>query len=198
MAKHYLSSLILGVGVALTSPAMAAEETGGLPQLDLTTWPTQIFWLIVSFGIAYLLMWRVITPSITSVLEARHTRLNDDMRQARMAADEAEQMRISFEETLSNARSSAAMATREAVASAQADADKKNEAAAKRLGAKIDKAEAAIAKAKTAALREIGDVATDGAVAAVTAITGIKMTNAEAKKFVTKATTSMASTKERG
>ena len=89
-----------GIALVLTlntgSAFAAGESSGGLPQLDFTTWPTQIFWLVVSFALAYVLMWRVVTPRIGSVLEERHSRLDDDMQRAKQAADEAESMRISL------------------------------------------------------------------------------------------------------
>ena len=47
-----LGALTFGLAV-MASPALAAgESSGGLHQLDFTTWPTQIFWLVVSFTLA--------------------------------------------------------------------------------------------------------------------------------------------------
>ena len=177
--------LALGIAGALAAmPALAADEGGGLPQLDFTTWPTQIFWLVVSFGLAYLLMWRIVTPAIGSVLEERHTQVNSDMQRAKKATEEAEQMRVAFEAQLDDARAKAAEKTRETLAKAQAEAEKKGAEAAKRLAAKVEKAEAEVGKARGAALKEIDDVAADGAVDAAMSLAGIKVTKADAKKAV--------------
>ena len=177
-----LASGIAGSLVAL--PALAAEEEGGLPQLDLTTWPTQIFWLVVSFGLAYILMWKVVTPAIGGVLEERHTRVNDDMQRAKRAAEEAEQMRVDFEARLNDARAEASARTRESLAQAQAEADKKNDATSKRLASKVAKAEEEIVQAREAALKEIDSVATEGAIDAAKSLAGITVAKADANKAV--------------
>ena len=180
-AKSILTGL---AGLVAVAPALAAESEGGLPQLDFATWPTQVFWLVVTFTIAYLLMWRVVTPAIGSVLEERHGRVNDDMQRAKRATEEAEQMRVAFEARLAEARTDAAEQTRGTLAEAQAENDKKNAATAKRLAAKVEKAEAAINEARSAALKEIDAVAVDGAIDAASALADIKITKAEADKAV--------------
>ena len=177
-----------GLAIALTLSASSAyaagDSSGGLPQLDFTTWPTQIFWLVVSFALAYVLMWRVVTPRIASVLEERHGRLDDDMQRAKQAADEAEAMRISFEKTLADARAEAQEKTRSTLAAAVAEAEKKDAAVAKRLATKIGKAEAKIVEARDAALAELDDVAATSAADAVSTLAGIKVTKTDAKKAV--------------
>ena len=177
-----------GLAIALTLSASSAyaagDSSGGLPQLDFTTWPTQIFWLVVSFALAYVLMWRVVTPRIASVLEERHGRLDDDMQRAKQAADEAEAMRISFERQLADARAEAQEKTRSTLAAAVAEAEKKDAAVAKRLATKIGKAEAKIVEARDAALAELDDVAATSAADAVSSLAGIKVTKTDAKKAV--------------
>ena len=187
-------------GALAAMPAFAADDGGGggLPQLDFATWPTQIFWLVVSFTVAYLLMWRVVTPAIASVLEERHSRINDDMQRAKEDADEAEQMRTAFEARLSEARDDAAAKTRETLDAAQAEAEKKNADAAKRLAAKVDKAEAAVRDARAAALKEMNDVAAEGAISAASALAGVKVTKAEARKAVAAAAKSRPGSEEAG
>ncbi len=178
------AGLALTLSLTAGSAFAAGDSSGGLPQLDFTTWPTQIFWLVVSFALAYVLMWRVVTPRIASVLEERHTRLDDDMQRAKQAADEAETMRVSFEKTLTDARAEAQEKTRSTLAAAAAEADKKNAAAAKRLATKIGKAEAKIMEARDAALSELDDVAAVTAVDAASSLAGIKITKTDAKKAV--------------
>ena len=106
------------------------------------------------------------------------------MQRAKKATEEAEQMRVAFEAQLDDARAKAAEKTRETLAKAQAEAEKKGAEAAKRLAAKVEKAEAEVGKARGAALKEIDDVAADGAVDAAMSLAGIKVTKADAKKAV--------------
>ncbi|MGU9961534.1 MAG: F0F1 ATP synthase subunit B' [Candidatus Puniceispirillales bacterium WSBS_2018_MAG_OTU23] len=178
-------TFLAAVGMTIhTASAFAAGDSGGLPQLDFTTWPTQIFWLVVSFSLAYLLMSRIVTPSIASVLEDRHARLEDDMIRARESAGEAEQMRLAFEKTLMDARQESSDMAREATAVAVAEADKKNTAAAARLATKTGKSTDKIMEARKAALKELDDIAATSAIDAVARLTGIKITKADARLAV--------------
>lgn len=193
MTRTSLEKLSLSlIGITISTPVFAAgDSSGGLPQLDFSTWPTQIFWLIISFALAFVLMQRVVTPRIASVLEERHTRLDDDMQMARQATDEAENLRVAFEKKLAEARTEASDKTRATLAEAQAEAEKKNNAAAKRISTRLDKAEARIREARDAAMKELGDVATQGAIDAAATLAGIKVTKTDAKKAVTTAAKAM-------
>ncbi len=63
-----------------------------MPQLDqFDTFLGQIFWLLLTFGILYLLMSRFLIPRMVSILEARVFQIESDRRraeEARMEADE--------------------------------------------------------------------------------------------------------------
>ena len=56
---------------------MATEAHGeagkavGMPQLDFSTWPNQIFWLLVTLAAIYFLLTRVALPRIGAVLAER-------------------------------------------------------------------------------------------------------------------------------
>src|SRR3546814_6905695 len=76
----------------LVPPALAAtggSGSGGLPQLDADTYPTQIFWLVVTFVILYLIMSKVALPRIAEVLEERQERVADDIETAERLRSEA-------------------------------------------------------------------------------------------------------------
>ena len=53
-----------------------------MPQLDFHTFPTQIFWLVVSFVLLYLLMRVVALPRIEKIVEERRRRLDEDLEKA--------------------------------------------------------------------------------------------------------------------
>ena len=50
-----------------------------MPQLEITTYPSQIFWLVVSFLVLYLIMSRVIIPKISSVIKSRESEIKNDI-----------------------------------------------------------------------------------------------------------------------
>ena len=52
---------LAAVATVAALPSWAATDGGGggLPQLDVSTFPTQVFWLFVSFALLYFVMSKV-------------------------------------------------------------------------------------------------------------------------------------------
>lgn len=164
--------------------ALAASEEGGLPQLDFTTWPTQVFWLVVSFGLAYLLMWRFVVPSIGSVLEERHNKIEDDLKRAKQAADDAEEARTGFETLLAEARRQAGDKMRESADAVAKKMDRRIATSMTNLLKKAEAAEAEVAEAKRNALKDVGDMATMAAIEMADRLAGVKVGKADAKRHI--------------
>ena len=180
-AAFAAATLVTGIG----SLAHAAGDTEpGLPQLKVDTWPSQLFWLAVVFGVGYILMARVVIPRIGSVLEKRRTRLDDDLTRAREASEEAAQTRSEYEASLEEARADAAEFARKAAADAQAKADAAEAKAAKRMATKIGKAKTRLAADRTEAEGNITAVAAEAAIDTAAQIVGVKATKAQAEKAV--------------
>lgn len=74
-----------------------------MPQLDPAFFPTQIFWLAVSFILLYIIMARFALPQIAEVLDRRHTRIEGDLESARNAQAEAEQVEREYQQVLEKA-----------------------------------------------------------------------------------------------
>ena len=82
--------LVSGMALSLVSTSAIAAgdssaKSGGLPQLDISTWPSQLFWLMVTFLIGYVIISRLVTPSISSVLENRSNKISSDIETAKEA-----------------------------------------------------------------------------------------------------------------
>lgn len=175
------ASLVAGFGSLAHA---AGDSEPGLPQLKVDTWPSQLFWLAVVFGIGYIFMARVVTPRIGSVLEERRIRLDDDLTRAREASAEAAQTRTEYEASLDEARSDAAEFARKAAADAQAKADAAEAKAGKRMATKIGKAETKLAADRAEAEGNITAIAAEAAIDTAAQIAGVKATKAQAEKAV--------------
>ena len=175
---------ILIVGVAMPMSARAAGV--GLPQLDISTWPSQLFWLFVLFTAGYILMAKVVTPRIGTVLEERRAKLDDDLGKARTANEDAARIRAEYEAELDAARTAAAETARQAAAEAVKRAEAGDAKIAKRLSEKVAKAEAKLAKAHSEAMANLNTVAAEAALAAVAQLADIQTTAAQASKTADK------------
>jgi F-type H+-transporting ATPase subunit b len=170
----------------ITQGALAAgDSSGGLPQLDITTWPSQLFWLVVTFLIGYFLISLLVAPSISSVLENRSTKISDDLETAKQAQDNAKDVYNSYQEALREAKSQAAIAAAKALEEAKAETASRDAAINKKLAASAKKAEARLSEMRDEALSSLEDLATETSQKIITELTPVKVTKAVVKKHVT-------------
>ena len=69
------------------------DAKAGLPQLDLSTYPSLIFWAIISLVLGYILMRYLVTPNIKSILNLRETNIQNDLVKAKSSNQEAEKIK---------------------------------------------------------------------------------------------------------
>jgi F-type H+-transporting ATPase subunit b len=181
---------LLIAGLAMPMSAQAAGA--GLPQLDISTWPSQLFWLVVLFTAGYILMAKFVTPRIGSVLEERRAKLDEDLGKARSASEDAARIRAEYEADLDAARSAAAETAKQAAAEATKQAEANDAKIAKKLAEKVAKAEAKLATARSEAMANLNNVAAEAALAAVAQLANIQTTAAQAGKTADKLATQMA------
>ncbi len=167
-----------------TTATTEHPQEGGFPPLDTSTFPTQIFWLVVTFAFLFTVVWRVAGPRINGVITSRRGAINSAIAEASKARAEAEAAQAGYETSLANARSRAnalAEETRQSlngeIAKAKADADAE---AAKAMAA----ADARINATRESAKATVGTAARDAAIAIVERLTGDKVSADEAAKAV--------------
>ena len=192
MTKRMKSAIMAAAILAPSTVMAAGGESQGLPQLDISTWPSQVFWLVVVFGIGYVFISRMVTPRIGSVLEERRDRLDDDLGRAREASAEASQVRADYEAALESARNEAAEFSRKAATEAQLAADQANAKAAKKMATKVANAETKLAAARAEAEDNLVAVATEAAMDTAKQLAGVKATKAQAEKAVKAAAKTIA------
>ena len=64
-----------------------------MPQLEQTEFfVSQLFWLVVTFTFLFIFLWRISLPRISSVLEKRESKIDDDITSAKKLQAEAEEI----------------------------------------------------------------------------------------------------------
>ena len=76
--------------------AAEAASAPGMPQLDFSTWGNQIFWLIVTLVVIYLILSRVALPRISAVLAERAGTITNDIAAAEDLKRKAEEAEAAF------------------------------------------------------------------------------------------------------
>ncbi|HZK99581.1 MAG TPA: hypothetical protein VFC47_06750 [Caulobacteraceae bacterium] len=75
----------------MADPAPATgHAAGGLPQFDLAQWPGQMVWVLIVFGVLFLLFSKVFVPAVGGTITAREDRISGDVAEARRLKAEAE------------------------------------------------------------------------------------------------------------
>ncbi len=171
-------------GHATESTAAEGGHKGAFPPMDATTFPSQIFWLVIFFGLLYLLMSKVALPKMAKVLGNRHKAIEGDLAKASAAKNETEAAVQAYEKALAEARSKAQGIAADTRASMNAEMDAERAALEKTLAAKSAEAEAKIASAKSKAMQDVDSVAAETAAEIVAELTGHKMSAADAAKAI--------------
>lgn len=144
---------------------MATEAQGaaggavGMPQLDFSTWPNQIFWLTVTLVAIYMILTRVALPRIGAVLAERRGTITNDLAAAEELKLKAVEAEAAYNEALAAARAEAAKIVAQARAEIEADLAKATAKADAQIDAKTAQSEARIAEIKAGAMDSVTEVA---------------------------------------
>lgn len=154
-----------------------------IAQID-ATFASQLFWLIITFGLIYILIGRGMLPKIEATVEARDARISQDLdaaQRARAAADETEEAyRIKTEAN----RAEALKVTQAAKDASARESESRLAAADAEINARVEAAEANIRASADKALVEIEDVAAEAAQDMVAKLSGAAVSREQAAQAV--------------
>jgi F-type H+-transporting ATPase subunit b len=151
-----------------------------MPQLDVSTFPSQVFWLVVTFAVLYVLMAKLALPRIEAAVEGRRTRIEGDLDRAGRMKTEAEAVIAAYEKALSDARHQAQLTMKETTDRLNAAAAERQKAAAAVITERTNVAETRIAAAKNAAMANLRSMSIDVARAAAARLVGTEVDEAKA------------------
>jgi F-type H+-transporting ATPase subunit b len=146
-----------------------------VPQLDVSTFSSQIFWLIICFATLYYLLSRRGLPRVSEILEARQDRMAADLDQAQRLRQEAREALSGYEAVMAKAQNAAHALLTETQNRLLTDAAERQSELDRQLAKQIADAEARIAAAKERALAEIADAAAAAAQAAAERLAGVEV-----------------------
>lgn len=169
---------------ATTATTEAPAKPGGFPPFDQTTFPSQVFWLVIVMALLFVVMWRFAGPRIKGTLSQRRDLIHKDIEVAQESKRKAEQATVAYETPLFEARERARAINNQyreqaaaEVKKAEAEADAKAEKA-------TTEAEARLTKIRAEAKSHIVDAAKDAAIEIVSRLTGERISDADAAAAV--------------
>ena len=179
-------ALIAFAASAATEAAEHGAESGsgGLPQLDFSTFPSQIFWLAVTCIVLFQLMNRVALPRIGSVLEERADAIADDLDRAEEFKRKAADAEEAYQQALADARAKAQEIVGETKAEIQKDVDAAMAKADAEIAARSAESEKRIREIRNSAMAAVEEVATETAGAVIESVMPDTMDAAAVKAAV--------------
>ena len=129
-----------------------------MPQLEITTYPSQIFWLVVSFLILYLIMSKIIIPKISSVIKNRESEIKNNIHISEQMYKDTEIINNEYEEIKKKIEEEARGIINFLKEKTNKKITKNNELLKKRLEQKLEKNEQEIINKKKKALKEINKI----------------------------------------
>tara|TARA_B100000900_G_scaffold394229_1_gene391477 strand:- start:1541 stop:2131 length:591 start_codon:yes stop_codon:yes gene_type:complete len=118
-----------------------SAESGGMPQLNPEFWISQIFWLVLSFGILFLVLSKFILPKIRNNIELRKSQILENIEAAEKQKIEAENKLKNYEELITKSKNEAKNYFNEARKKIIEDIDKKKQSLEKEINIEISGAE---------------------------------------------------------
>jgi F0F1-type ATP synthase membrane subunit b/b' len=178
--KLFLTSLF----IISVKTVIASESKSGLPQLDLNTYPSLMFWSIISLIIGFALMKYLVTPNIKSILNSRETSIQNDLVKAKTSNQESEKIKQLIIKSQEDIKSKSQKIISDAILESKQSIEKKEKEISAKLELKVSEAEKKIIDTQNTVINDIINVAEEITGDVVKKFTDIKYDKNNVKKAI--------------
>ena len=161
-----------------------SAESGGMPQLNPEFWFSQIFWLIITFGIMFILLSKLILPKISENLEIRKAQILENIEAAEKQREESDKKLKEYEKLISNSKNEAKTYFNKAREEIIKDVDKKRENLEKEINEEINDVEKEILHLKNKSPEKIRKIAVETSADLVKQLIGAEVNNSSISAIV--------------
>ena len=161
-----------------------AAESGGMPQLNTEFWISQIFWLIITFGVLYVVLSKLLLPKISSNLESRKSQIQDNIEAAEKQRESSEAKLKEFDEILLKSKLEAKNIYKEAREKALKEINTKKEKLENQINEEIKKAEIEINLLRKNAHKKINKIAIETTAELLKKLIGAEVNNSSISAIV--------------
>ena len=181
---YFIKLFLTSIAIINVKIAIASEAKTGLPQLDLNTYPSLMFWSIVSLIIGFILMKYLVTPNIKSILNSRETNIQNDLVKAKTSNQEAEKIKQSIIKNQEDIRLKSQKIISDSLLESKQSIEQKEKEISARLELKVSEAEHKILDIQINVINEVVSSAEDITANVVKKFTNIKYDKNNIKKAI--------------
>lgn len=146
---------------AAADAAHGAASSAGMPQLDVSTFGNQIFWLLVVLAVIYWVLSRVALPRIGGVISDRQGAITGDLMAAEEFKQKAKDAEAAYDKALADARAEANKIIAANKAEIQKELDAAIAHADAEIAARAAESEKRIGEIRASAVEDARNVARD-------------------------------------
>ena len=161
-----------------------SSESGGMPQLNPEFWFSQIFWLIIAFGLLFIVLSKLILPKISENLEARKSQILENIEAAEKQRETSENKIKEYEKIIIDSKNEAKNYFSKAREKIFKDIDKKREILKNEINKEIKKAEREITDLKNKSPEQINKIAIETSSNLVKQLIGVEVNNSSISSIV--------------
>ena len=181
LRRFFFYSLILNSALFTN---LYSAESGGMPQLNPEFWVSQIFWLILSFGILLIILSKFILPKISNNLELRKSQILENIETAEKQKQESENKIKEYEALIIKSENEARNYFNEARKKISQDIDKKRKQLENEIDKEINDAEKEIVSLKNKAPEKINKIAIETSADLIKKLIGEEINNSSISTIV--------------
>ena len=181
---YFIKLFLTSIAIINVKIAIASEAKTGLPQLDLNTYPSLMFWSIVSLIIGFILMKYLVTPNIKSILNSRETNIQNDLVKAKTSNQEAEKIKQSIIKNQEDIRSRSQKIISNSLLESKQTIEKKDKEISAKLELKVSEAENKILHTQNIVINEVVSSAEEITANIVKKFTNIKYDKSKIRKAI--------------
>lgn len=164
--------------------ATQSAETGGMPQLNPEFWISQIFWLVITFGVLFIILSKFILPKISDNLETRKSQILENIETAEKQREDSEIKIKEFDKIILNSRNHAKNFFNDARQKVLEDINTKRAALEKDIDSEISAAEEEINQLKKSSNDKITKIAIETSSDLVKQLIGEEVNNSSISAIV--------------
>ena len=167
-----------------TNLVYAKDTKAGLPQLDLSTYPSLMFWAVISLFIGYFLMSYVVTPNIKSILNLRETNIQNDLVKAKASNQENDKIKQDIMNYQTEVKLRSQKFINEALSDSKLTIEKTEDDISKKISSKMSKADKSIQEFQEKTISDIINNADEIIIRIVKKFTNIKHDKVNFKQVI--------------
>lgn len=168
----------------LLTSLVESSESSGMPQLNPEFWFSQIFWLIITFGVLFIVLSKLILPKISANLEARKSQILENIGAAEKQREASENKIKEYEKIILDSKNEAKNYSSKARGQILKDIDKKRKTLKNEINVEIKKAEKEIVDLKNKSPEKINKIVVETSSDLVKQLIGVEVNNSSISAIV--------------